>query len=76
VALDERGLVEGSPVMRNMDTWRTVTDIVARPKATYLSNNQLGVYILPRHAFASDDEYLDFVEKAIELRRRALSSAA
>ncbi len=75
LGVDERGLFEASPTSRNLDFWQSITQLDQRAEATYIWNSRGGVYVLPRRAFESDDDYIDFVERALEYRRAAVAAA-
>jgi hypothetical protein len=76
LGLDARGLLEATPASRNMESWAAISSVDSRPDATFFRNNRDGVYILPASAFPSEDAYFDFVERALEFRRSATSTAA
>lgn len=76
LGVDARGLFEATPASRSKESWAAISSIDPRPDATFFRNNRDGVYILPRRTFPSDDDYFDFVERALEFRRAAISAAA
>jgi hypothetical protein len=75
LGLDERSLYEASPLSQNMELWQSITQLDQRAEAAYFWNSRGGVYVLPRRAFDTDDDYFDFVERALEYRRAALAAA-
>lgn len=75
LGVDQRGLFEAMPIARTMEPWGSIARVETRTGGAVLWNNRGGIYFLPRHAFESDDDYFDFVEKALEYRRAALAAA-
>ena len=74
VTLTPQFMVSSSPYTQSVARWMAVEGIDPQPTALYLYLSSNTAFIVPRRAFASDDDFQTFVHTAQQFHARALAA--
>jgi|ERR1700726_881176 len=70
-SLTEEGLREVTEVNDSLQKWNGIQDIIALPRYIFFRINGYLFHVIPRRAFASEEQFYAFTEKARALREAA-----